>query len=99
MDTYDYKEVMQDFYTSMSRYVSEKPEIIAELEAQEAYFSGLGMEEHEKKMIVFDWYIFDYKSEALSKNLLQYFLDNAGLDKETRNIYTAFKNCIYSIFI
>ena len=98
MDAYDYKEIMRQFYAHMADFISKKPEVLEEMAYEERFFKNLNMSEGERRSLVFDWYIFDYKSEALSKILLQCFLDKADIDKETKAIYADFKYGIFSIF-
>ncbi len=98
MDIYDYKEIMRQFYTRLADFLSNMPEVLEEMKSQEDYFRGLNISEVERHNLVFDWYIFDYKSEVLSKNLLQYFLEKADLTEDLRAIYERFKDGIFSIF-
>lgn len=94
----NYKEVMRQFYIKIADFISDKPEILGEMENEERFFKGLGINETERRNLVFDWYIFDYKSEALSKTLLQYFLEKVSLDEDLRAIYRRFGEGIFSIF-
>jgi tetratricopeptide (TPR) repeat protein len=98
MDMSDYKEVMRQFYCSIADFISDKPEIFEELTREEQFFKGLGINETERRNLVFDWYIFDYKSEVLSRTLLRYFLEKTALDKDLKAVYEKFKEGIFSIF-
>jgi len=98
MDVCDYKEIMRQFYACLADFISNKPEIIEEMADEERFFANLNMSEAERRNLVFDWYIFDYKSEVLSKNLLQYFLEKAELNEDLKAIYKRFKDGIFSIF-
>ncbi|PIP20813.1 MAG: hypothetical protein COX40_02715 [Candidatus Omnitrophica bacterium CG23_combo_of_CG06-09_8_20_14_all_40_11] len=98
MDLYDYKEIMRQFYTYVADFISKMPQVLKDLAYEERFFANLNMSETERRNLVFDWYIFDYKSEALSKNLLQYFLEKAELSEDLKAIYEKFKDGIFSIF-
>lgn len=98
MNGYDYKEIMRQFYVHMADFISKMPEVLEEMACEERFFKSLNMSEAERRNLVFDWYIFDYKSEVLSKNLLQYFLDKTDIDKETKATYAGFKDGVFSIF-
>lgn len=98
MDTYNYKEIMRQFYASIVDFISQRPEILKEMAEEEYFFSNLNISEAERQSLFFDWYIFDYKSEVLSKNLLQYFLEKAELNADLKTIYKKFNDGIFSIF-
>lgn len=98
MDVCDYKEIMRQFYTHLADFISKMPEVLKEMAYEERFFRNLNMSEAERRNLVFDWYIFDYKSEVLSKNLLQYFLEKAKLNEDLKAIYERFKDGIFSIF-
>lgn len=98
MDGYDYKEIMRQFYAHLADFISNMPEVLEEIANEERFFKNLNMSEVERRNLVFDWYIFDYKSEALSKNLLQYFLEKADLGEDLKAIYNRFRDGIFSIF-
>jgi len=98
MDVCDYKQIMRQFYATLADFISKMPEVLEEMAYQEHFFTNLNMSENERHNLVFDWYIFDYKSEALSKNLLQYFLEKAELNEDLKSIYKRFKDGIFSIF-
>lgn len=53
MDDYEYKKIMQEFYSLISKFISDNPEILHELEQKEALFSVLDIEESERKTIYF----------------------------------------------
>ncbi|MFH0732293.1 MAG: hypothetical protein V2A72_05170 [Candidatus Omnitrophota bacterium] len=94
----NYRETMNGFYSKIADFISGHPEIIEELTEQEAYLKDLCMEDEKRRMLVLDYYIFDYKSPILPKNLLLYFLSKADLDNETRAVYERFTNSVFSIF-
>jgi tetratricopeptide (TPR) repeat protein len=98
MAEYGYQEVMRDFYVQISDFISDNPNILKELNEKEVLFSFFEMEEAVRKKLFFDWFIFDYTSEALGKNLLKYFLATAVLEGEKKEIYNSFINNRYSIF-
>lgn len=98
MNINDYKEVMREFYASIADFISNKPEIIAELKYQESFLKDFNSSEKERRKLIFDWYVFDYKSEVLSKNLLQYFLETVDIQEDLKDIYKRFKDSVFSIF-
>ncbi len=98
MEAYDYKEIMRQFYARLADFISKIPEVLEEIAYEERFFKNLGMTESERRNLVFDWYIFDYKSEVLSKNLLQYFLEKADLNENLKAIYKRFRDGVFSIF-
>lgn len=94
----DYRDLMDLFYFRMAGFLRERPETYDELEALDKYVKELNVEDETRRMLIFDYYIFDYKSEILSKNPLVSFLSKADLDNETRSLYEGFKNSVFSIF-
>ncbi|MFC2149568.1 hypothetical protein ACFLQ8_02595, partial [Candidatus Auribacterota bacterium] len=90
MERRDYKEIMDRFYAGVADFMSEMPEVMGELTHEERYFTKLDMPDDERRAIVFDWYLFDYKSEALSKNLLRYYIEKAVMDEDLKDIYGRF---------
>lgn len=98
MDEFNYKKIMRKFYAQISDFIRSREDVEAELYEKSRLFSTLEMDEEEKNKISFDWFIFDCKSEVLSKNLLSYFLNTDILDEKTKTIYRSFLNNVYSIF-
>ncbi|MDP8290253.1 MAG: hypothetical protein P9M02_04745 [Candidatus Susulua stagnicola] len=98
MDEFNYQDIMAEFYSRISEFVRNHKDVAAELDEKSRIFETLNMDEGEKKRILFDWFIFDCKSDALSKNLLRYFLDNEPLDEKIKAIYRGFLSNAYSVF-
>ena len=98
MDEFNYQDIMAEFYSRISEFVRNHKDIVTELDEKSRIFETLNMDEGEKKRILFDWFIFDCKSDVLSKNLLRYFLENEPLDEKIKTIYRGFLNNIYSVF-
>ena len=98
MDEFNYQDIMAKFYSRVSEFVAGREDVVTELDEKSRIFETLDMEEGQKKRILFDWFIFDCKSDVLSKNLLQYFLDNEPLDEKVKAIYRGFLKNIYSVF-
>ena len=93
-----YREEMRVFYRRLADFMSERPELFEELNYELAFLKELNMPDGDKRDIVLDWYIFDHKSKTLSKNFIDYFIENSDLDEKTKVLYAGFKNTIYSIF-
>jgi len=98
MDNYEYKQVMREFYSGISNFIMKNPKLIGELEEKDIFFSFFNIEEDTKKKMLFDWFIFDYTSEVLSKNVLQGYLETVSLGKGKDSLYNQFLNNIYSVF-
>ena len=94
----EYREEMRLFYRRLADFMSQRPELFEELNYEMAFLKELNMPDGDKRGIVLDWYIFDHKSKTLSKNLLEYFIENSDLDEDTKILYSGLKNTIYSIF-
>ena len=94
----EYREEMRSFYRRLADFMSERPELFEELNYEMAFLKELNMPDGDKRDIVLDWYIFDHKSKTLSKNLLEYFIENSDLDEDKKILYSGLKNTIYSIF-
>jgi len=98
MNEYNYKKIMRQFYTYVAELVSTMPRVLEEMKSQEDYLIGFDISEVERHNLVFDWYIFDYKSKVLSKTLLEYLLEKVKLDEDLKSIYSRFKEGVFSIF-
>lgn len=94
----EYREEMKLFYRRLADFMSGKPELFEDLQYEMAFLKELNMPDSDKRDIVLDWYIFDHKSKVLSKNFLEYFIEESDIDQETKTLYAGFRNTIYSIF-
>lgn len=98
VDEFNYKDKMDEFYSRISDFVSRHETILSELTEKERIFATLRIDESDKKKIFFDWFIFDCKSSAFSKNLLRHFLETEPLEAKTKELYQGFLDNIYSVF-
>jgi len=98
MDEFIYQDIMDKFYSRISGFVMNREDIVTELDEKSRIFETFKIDEGQKKRILFDWFIFDCKSDVLSKNLLRYFLNNEPLNEKVKAIYKGFLNNIYSVF-
>lgn len=89
---------MDSFYRRISKFISDNPAILKELQEKEALFSFLDINDTDKKKVFFDWFIFDHTSESLSQNTLSCFLQRADLSDDLKALYSRFAGNIYSIF-
>jgi len=94
----DYREIMRSFYSRIAKFIQKRPEIIEELSYEENYLKYANINEEDRRNLIFDWYLFDYKSKVLKKNLLQHFLEKEMLEDEVKTLYSGFRNSIYSVF-
>ena len=98
MDEFNYKEAMDEFYARISDFVSRHKDTLAELMERERIFATLRMDDTAKKKMLFDWFIFDCKSDIFSKSLLQHFIETESLEAQTKELYKGFLNNMYSVF-
>ncbi|MFC1577005.1 tetratricopeptide repeat protein [Candidatus Omnitrophota bacterium] len=94
----EYRQIMTLFYSQVAGFMSQRREIFEELIYEEAFLKDLDMSDEDRRNIILDWYIFDHKSEILKKNFLEYFLEKADIDKEAKDLYSGFRDTIYSVF-
>lgn len=91
--------MVNQFFSKIAKFIRDGPEMMKELISLESEFPYLTTGDPERKMIIFDWFIFDRKLKSFDKTPLEHFLDvNKDISPEEKRIYENFKNNIYSLF-
>src|SRR3989338_113179 len=94
----DYQREMDLFYSRIGKFISDRPELISELDQKLGFFAPLQMPDKDKRMLVLDWFVFDSKSKALRDNPLGALLKESDLDEETKKLYQNFRQGKFSLF-
>ena len=99
MVTYYQDEVGNVWLSKLAKFVMENSRLLKELVKFDEEFPLLDMTEEDRKILILDWFIYDYKLKGFDKTPLEYFIEsNKGMPEEERKIYAGFKQNIYSLF-
>jgi len=91
--------MMNEYLAKLAEFVHETPELLNELVKVDGKFPSFEAQDSERRMMIFDWFLFDHKLARSKKTPLRLFIDTyKGLTNEKREIYRAFERNVFGVF-